>query len=191
MPMRYVKNKKIIIGILILLVIGIGLFFSEKSGLINVIDTPDKTATSSGVETTSKAPTAQSSFTDGDNRQPLPTSSNEGTVTDNNGSIASIPPENEWTTSKDAKITVYSPAKDSVVESGDRVTGTSTLERVAFRLIDDVTGVIAEGTIGVRNGKFSGTLNYTTTAETGRLDIYTTRSDGAESSVVEIPISYR
>jgi len=149
--------------------------------------TVDKTS-----KTTSDAPTAQADFSEGDNRQPNTNSdSNEGTLTDNQGSIGSIPSQNQWTISPNGSITVYTPNANASLASGSVLSGKSVIPKVSFRLIDNVSGVIAQGDIAVINGNFSGTFNFSTNASEGRLDIFNMREDGTEVNNVEIPVRFK
>lgn len=141
-------------------------------------------------QTTSEAPTAQSGFTEGDDREAGSTESNNAIVTDNNGDVGNTPDQNQWTTSPSGQITVYTPAQNATVKSGDKITGASKLSRVSFRLIDNINGEIAKGSISVVNGKFSGTFNFSTNANEGRLDVFGTNSDGTEFSNIEIPVRF-
>lgn len=142
-------------------------------------------------KTTSTAPSAQEDFTDGDNRQPVESSRNEGTLNDNNGTINQTPAQSQWTKSNDGNITVYSPSASGLLKSGSQLTGASHLNNVSFRLIDDVSGVIAQGSLKVTNGTYSGTFNFDTIASTGRLDVFTTNPDGSEASNVEVTIRFK
>lgn len=129
---------------------------------------------------------------EGTDRDPTTPERNEGMVTDNNGNVGSIPPESQWTTSQTGVITLYAPAKNSVVKKGNTISGKSTASAVSYRLIDDVTGVIAQGQLTVSNGQFSGTFDFNTTASEGRLDLFTTYSDdGTESNNIEVPIRFK
>lgn len=142
-------------------------------------------------KTTSTAATAQDDFTGGDDRTPNQTTSNEGTLTDNNGSVSSTPPQSSWTVSPDNKITVFSPSKNTLIASGQEISGQSTYQKVNFRLIDDASGVIAEGNIAVVNGLFSGKLNFSSAGTNGRLDLFYSTNVSPESSNVEIPVRFK
>lgn len=146
---------------------------------------------SSKVSTTSEQPSAQSDFTSSKERSANTTDKNEGTVTDNNGDIKSIPPSSEWSTSSDSLISVYYPQKNSILTNNSTISGETSKDVVSFRLIDDIYGMIAEGTIKVVDKKFSGNINFNTTGSEGRLDVYYSNSNGAESSAVEIPIRFK
>lgn len=194
MIMRARKSSKnkitlLVVGsVFVLLLIILAL---EKAHIINLYASKHVPITNNDAQTTSTAPTAQDNFTDGDDRQPASTSRNEGVVADTGGNIQSTPTQNQWTSSKDGNITVYSPAKDSKVISGDSVSGASKLTSISFRLIDDVKGVIAQGSLSVVDGKFSGKFNFSTTGTNGRLDIFSVSDDGVESSNIELPVRFR
>lgn len=185
------KNKKIILGITIAVVmvaVAIGsLELTNKThffGSDKVIDEKTKT--------TSTAPTAQKDFTGGDDRHPSTnTSKGEGTVSDTQGNVTNIPPSNQWTSSPNGVITVYSPGNSALVTNGSSLSGKANSAKVSFRLIDDVSGVIAQGELSVVNGSFSGTFNFSTTATNGRLDVFNTQPDGVEFNNTEVPIRFK
>ena len=164
------------------------------SGLIYAFMTdrsPFSKAGDNSAKTTSTAESAQSDFSDGDDRQPqVTTPKTEGTVSDNNGAVGSVPSSSQWSSSKSGAVTAYSPAKNSKVTNGSAISGSATGSRVSFRIIDNVSGVISQGELSVVGGKFSGTLSFSTTATEGRLDLFTTRADGVEENNVEIPVRF-
>lgn len=126
-----------------------------------------------------------------ESRTPSTQVSNEGSLTDNQGTIQEIPDENLWITSPGNVIALYNPQYNSILKSGDLVQGKSTSNLVSFRLIDSVSGVIAQGEISVVNGNFSGSLNFNTTADEGRVDVFTLNPDGTESNNLEVPVRFR
>lgn len=93
--------------------------------------------------------------------------------------------------SSSGKITVYNPIKNSVVTTGDVVSGTSSRNIVSYRLIDDKVGVIASGSLKVVNKKFSGKFDFSSTGSEGRLDIFYALNDGQEIDVVEVPVRFK
>jgi hypothetical protein len=141
--------------------------------------------------TTSKQPTAQSTFTGGEPRSTTTATKDEGIVTDTKGSKAdTATPESSWTKSSSGNVVVYSPAQNSVLKSGETLSGSATASRVSFRLIDNVSGVISQGSISVVNGKFSGTFDFDSKATEGRVDVFTVAPDGTESNNVSIPVKF-
>lgn len=168
---------------LILETTGVTHIFSSVNNQINGKNNED-------AKTTSKEPSAQSDFTNGGKREVTQTNKNEGIVTDTKGNIPTTPPKVEWLSSADGVISVYSPTKNSILASGQSITGESTSKTISFRLIDNVSGVIAQGTISGVNGKFSGIFDFQTSATEGRLDVFISNSNGVESSNVEIPVRF-
>lgn len=147
----------------------------------------------SNVTTTSNTPTAQSNFTDGDDRQPgntLQEGEGAAQIKDNSATEVTPTPSDQWTTSNTNEISVYSPATNATVKNNSTISGQSTLPVVSYRLIDAVSGVIGQGSLRVVNGKFSGTISFNTNASEGRIDIYATRDDGTEYSNIEIPVTF-
>lgn len=189
---RSKKKIFIILGVALVAVLVFGIL--EVSGKTNILlsQSSDKDTNDRSAKTTSKAPTAQEDFTEGNEREPsTPDRGGEGTVSDTGGNVSSPPPQNQWSTSPSGAITVYSPGRDTLITSGSTISGKATTPKVSFRLIDNVTGVIAQGELSVVNGNFSGTFNFSTTASTGRLDVFNTREDGVESNNVEVPIRFK
>lgn len=184
-------NKKIII-VIIALSLGISLFLLQKSNLINLpfITNGD----TNEARTSSSADTAQDDFSGANERDPGNTmGENRGSavVTDTNGNIDSSIDTNKSTISKNGLIQVFSPLNDQTLVQDLEITGKSSLDRVSYRLIDNVSGLISAGTIKVVEGNFSGKLTFQTTASEGRLDIYSTTQDGVESENIEIQVRFR
>lgn len=189
---RTLNAKKIIVIIAIVLAVLLLLVFIKIQSNHPKTSNPQSNP-SSNAQTTSKQPSAQSDFSSGSPRKEATQSNlNEGTVTDNNGVIPDTPPESSWTKSPDgASIMVYTPAQNQVLSSGQVISGSATVNRVNFRLIDNLSGVIAQGSIDVINGKFSGTFNFSTTASEGRVDVFTANTEGVESNNIAIPVRFR
>lgn len=187
-----IKSKKIQIILLLLVAVGLGftayfLFLKPDNATID-----DDNVEGSGI-TTSLQPTAQNEFEDGNDRNPVePENEQPGTaiIIDNGGQITTELPEENWTYSDSGEITLYTPTTDDKLISGATVEGRSTLNVVNFRLIDNLTGVIAKGQISVKNGFFSGTLKFDTTASEGRLDLFGASIEGTEYSNIEIGINF-
>lgn len=187
------KSKKIFIIIITVFALLVTLVVLEKMHITNFYT--KKPPSSSGEDkTTSTAPTAQEDFTDGDDREAgnsLHEDEGNGTVEDQNGASSGSSNSSSWVSSPGGEITSHSPVPNSVIKTGAIISGTSTLPRVNFRLIDNVSGVIAEGSISVVGGNFSGKLNYNTSASEGRIDLYGAKNDGTEYGNVEIPVRFK
>jgi ABC-type Na+ efflux pump permease subunit len=187
------KNRKRILLIVFILfaIFGAGILLLEETGTTNLfankrtISDVDKNAKSS-----SKIDTAQSDFKNGDNRSTNKTIKEEGSVTDKNGAIITAPPENQWSKSTDGYIVVYSPAHNSTIRSGQPIEGSSNEDRVYFRLSDNVAGVIAQGSISVVNGKYSGVLNFSSNGTEGEVEVFHQAPDGRESSNVSVLVKF-
>lgn len=104
---------------------------------------------------------------------------------------SSIPPSSEWTSSSSGNITLQQPSANSVVKSGDAISGTAKVSSVQYILSDSSVGLIDQGTLGVDNGKFSGILQFKAQSSTGTLEVYYPNpSNGAEDDVITIGVSY-
>lgn len=188
------KKKKMILLLLcgFAVVAVITLVVLEKKQVIDLYSS-DSLPSETTDRTTSATPTAQEDFNDGEYREPGNSlGENEGTggITDNNGSIGDVDTSSPIVSST-GEIRLFNPKANTITTSGTNVAGSSSLSKVSYRLIDNVSGVIAVGELNVVNGNFSGTLSFTTSASDGRLDIYGTKSDGVEFSNIEIPIRFK
>lgn len=192
---EHATHKKAFLAIsIVVLLCGLSVIILEKTkttDFIKMPGSPQKAA--EPVKTTSKQPTAQSSFTTNQPRKEVTQSpSNEGTVTQT--SIVSTPTgtEEAWTKSSDGtSVVVYSPSKSQILKSGQVLSGSSTANQINFRLIDNVSGVIARGVLPVSDGNFSGTFSFTTKATEGRVDIFTADADGVEANNISIPVRFQ
>lgn len=122
------------------------------------------------------------------------TSNADGAATDTNGSASSTTSISQWTVSQSGQLTVKQPSKNTVLKNGDSLIGSTSaaVSQVQYRLIDDVTGVLAQGALSVSNGNFSGSLNFQPGSSSGRLDVFTTDGNGGpEQNEVQIPLSFR
>lgn len=188
------KNSIIIISIISLLLLSAGVWYA-----FNVQKSRTKVAnqaTKDMVKTTSEQPSAQENYTstENDDNKSLPGNTlgeNRGSATvqddGGNGSTETANP----IVSATGELTVFSPGLNSLVKSGQSISGKTKLSKVNFRIIDSISGVIASGELTVVNGKFSGTTSYTTNAKEGRIDIFGTKTDGTEFSNIEIPVRFQ
>jgi hypothetical protein len=144
-------------------------------------------------KTTSLAPTADENFSAGNDRpeQGLNSDKGEAIISDNQGSIDNIPSESNWIKSATGEITLYSPSENQLIKNGDVISGESELSSVSFRIIDDLSGLISTGELAVVDNKFSGSISFSTTASAGRLDIFGSKTDGAEFSNIEVGVRFK
>ena len=191
------KKKIVIIAASSVLVIALILVVLDRTNTISIFSKNGQSETDSkdsDAKTTSTTPSAQEDFKDGGDRQSnVKTNEDRGSgiITDQGGQIPSSVDKGQPITSSSGQITVFSPAKNSLIAPGQLLTGTSTLPRINYRIIDDVSGMITLGELAVQGGNFSGTIDFNTTATTGQIDIYATRDNGVEFSNIEIPIRFR
>jgi len=189
--MRQLLNKKIIIALSIILVMVAALIYLYARNTNN----NEAAQPTSTVKTTSTAPSAQEDFSAGDDRgEPGNTLSEDkgsATVVDNNGQTNKQTSPDKWLSSMSGDVTVYSPSSGQLTRSGDQISGKTTLSSVNFRIIDNVSGVIATGKLKVVKGKFSGTIDFQSNAKKGRIDVFGTLASGKEFSNIEIPVNFR
>ncbi len=94
-----------------------------------------------------------------------------------------------WITSTSGNITLQQPTASSVLNTGDTIRGTAKTDTVQYRLVDDSAGVIAQGSLSVVGGKFSGVLQFKAYSSTGALKVFTIDpSSGAEVNHADIKI---
>lgn len=189
------KHKKLILPLGGVLACALILAVLEATNITNffhkTVD-PENNTTSTA-KTTSTAPSAQHDFSDGDpNKKPGNTlNENRGSAIIEETNGANVENTSNPITSDSGEITAYSPGKNSVVKSGAVLSGTSTLPKVEYRIIDSISGVIATGSLAVKDGKFSGKISFDTNATEGRIDLFATKPDFTEYSYIEIPIKFK
>ena len=183
------NKKSYILVAIVFLVILIILFWY----FVITKDNKNNTSNDEEAKTTSLAPTADENFSTGNDRpeQGLNSDKGEAIISDNQGSIDNIPNESNWIKSATGEITLYSPSENQLIKNGDVISGESELSSVSFRIIDDLSGLISTGELAVVDNKFSGSISFSTTATVGRLDIFGTRSDGAEFSNIEAGVRFK
>ncbi len=183
------NKKNFFLFFAIILIILLGLFWY----LIFVKDNESSNEKNDSAKTSSLAPTADETFSAGNDRpeQGLNSDKGEAIISDNQGSIDNIPSESNWIKSTTGEITLYSPSQNQLIKNGDIISGESELSSVSFRIIDDLSGLISTGELAVVNNKFSGSISFSTTATVGRLDIFGTRNDGAEFSNIEVGVRFK
>lgn len=183
-PNKHRKIKRLLPIVAAILVLGAG------AVVFAMISRDDNTTTPSA----DSLPTAQSDFNGNEvKQQPNKTPDANASATDNNGSNASAtPPSSQWTTSKDgSSIIVYSPSSNSKFSSGSTVYGTAKSSAVSYELEDTVSGVIAQGTANVVNGKFSVDFSFSTSASSGKINIFNQDPQGVVSNIVIVPVSFK
>jgi hypothetical protein len=134
----------------------------------------------------------KSAANNGDKNINTPTGNNQGTGTDNHGR-ASLPistSPNQWIQSASGDITVKQPVSNQTISSGVELDGTSKVDKVQFRLIDDTYGVISQGFISVVENSFSAKINFDHHGSSGRLDVFSVNGDGVEINEVQIPVKF-
>lgn len=124
------------------------------------------------------------------NNSPVEAARNAGGATDTSGTAAANTNRSQWVVSASGVVTVKQPTANSRFQSGDTVSGSAKIDQVNYRLSDNSVGVVAEGTLSVVNGDFSGTLHFTPRGTGGRLDVFSTDSRGVEYNEVQINVSF-
>lgn len=161
---------------LLAVVLGAYFYFHNRNQTIVAPDAGPKTTKKSDAEHKN---IATSSFSQG------------GAVDQNGSTVSNNEPSDpsQWTASSSGVITLQQPSANAILKSGDTVSGTSQTTTVQFRLVDDTAGVLAQGSLSVVNGKFSGILQFKAYGTSGALKIYSIdSSSGAEINHADIKI---
>jgi hypothetical protein len=127
----------------------------------------------------------------GEKQIDVPTDNNQGTSTDKQGHAAASNPSNLWVQSSSGAITLKQPVSGSTIASGIEVSGSANVDKVQYRLIDNDRGVISQGFINVVNGSFSATISFNGHGSQGRLDVFSTNVNGAETNEVQVPVTFK
>lgn len=140
-------------------------------------------------------PVSDPNFSDGTEREVFESPVRDGGVIetpegDTDQPIDSSDSEN-WAVSEEGDITLIEPRENALFTSGSKISGLANVDRVHYRLIDDRVGVVATGSIGVVDGRFSGIFEFDSQGTEGRLDIFSTLDNGAEINIIETPIRLR
>lgn len=188
-----VKNKKVKESkkkylVIVMIILAAGIVIASRA---ISIENKDQNNFENTANTTSTAATAQPDFNDGTEREAVVNNTNEGTVTDTSGNFSVDNGTEASLRSGDGKISLLVPTKDSIIRSSDAISGFSEYPAVSFRLIDDVSGVIARGELQVVDGKFSGEFNFSSNASRGRLDVFSANPDGTEESNLSVDIRFK
>jgi cytoskeletal protein RodZ len=117
------------------------------------------------------------------------TSINQGTAVDNHGTQDSTD-SSQWITSKSGNIIVKQPAANAKITKGSILAGSAKVGQVQYRLIDNSVGVIAQGTLSVANGNYSGALQFQPYSAGGRLDVFSFDEGGAEINEIQIGVTF-
>lgn len=104
---------------------------------------------------------------------------------------SSLPPSSDWVTSTSGNITLQQPSPNASIQSGSTISGLAKVSSVQFILTDSKVGLIAQGTLSVINGKFSGIMHFTPHSPTGKLQVfYSNPNNGAEEDVINLNVNY-
>lgn len=137
----------------------------------------------------------QSKSTSGQPAEKTPSSSNSGSrnsggATDTNGASATSTSSSQWVKSASGVITVKQPSANSKLQDSSIISGVASVGEVHYRLSDNKVGVVAQGTLSVSNGNFSGVVHFQPQGTGGRLDIFSTDSQEVEYNEVQINVSF-
>lgn len=109
-------------------------------------------------------------------------------ITDTEGE--NVKPSDSGISSSSKNITLYNPAKNQHIKSGDVITGKANVQTVYYRINDDINGMISNGQLKVVDGKFSGVINVNTRAKNGTFEVYSFNAEGQEVNNISIEVAY-
>jgi hypothetical protein len=113
-------------------------------------------------------------------------------VKDNqNAQTSSLPPASQWSTSANGDITLQEPVNGGTVGSGSVISGLAKVSSVQFILVDNSVGLIDQGNLTVTDGKFTGTMEFTSHSSAGKLSIYYPNpTNGKEEDIISIDVNF-
>jgi hypothetical protein len=175
------RKKAIVVGA-VLLLLAAGLIYRlefQKSAV-------STTATNAPVK---PAPARSKSYV-----PVVPTGSSQGGAIDKHGAATAADTatdESSWKTSTSGLITLQQPIDRAEIASGDTIRGVAQVSTVQYRLVDDSIGVLAQGSLNVVNGKFSGILQFSHKSSTGQLKVFSLDPQtGAEKNHADIIVNF-
>ncbi len=178
------STKGYLLGLLVIVLIGGGvILYVQHHNKKN----PNLAASKNNhvtVKATPSTPTQHQQSTDN--------STGQGGIVDQKGRVGgSLPPPSQWVSSTSGNIILQQPSANTIVRSGDTLSGTAKVSTVHFILKDSSVGLIAQGSLSVVNGKFSGTLEFTPHSKKGSLEVYYPNpQNGAEEDIIDVNVSY-
>ena len=182
------SRKKYLLATFVVVLLAIGIVaILEATNTTYFFNTPttineDK---KSPVTASTSKPTAHQLPTTTDNTR-------SGGITDQHGQTGvALPPSSQWVSSSSGNVTLQQPSSNTVIKSGDTLSGLAKVSTVQFILVDDSVGQIAQGSLSVVNGKFSGILQFTPHASSGKLEVYYPNpTNGAEEDLIKINVGF-
>jgi hypothetical protein len=176
------------VALTILVIVAGGLIYGFR-----YYDKPTSTVNTKQTGGVDKLPTAQNNYQSGNGHSSSSSSSSQGGAIDQNGQTSTSTSTNsQGVSSTSNAITLQQPIANSTLISGDTISGTATVSSVDYRILDDANGQLAQGTLNVVNGSFSGILQFQiySNSTTGQLDVYSYDANGAEINNISIPINF-
>lgn len=175
--------KKVVITLVCLVVVVGGVYIYWQSHRLK-----------SDAVTSSSAASAQNDYkgddrhTDDGQTDPV----KQGGAVDNNGDTSSSSDTSKEIMSASGLLSVISPASGDTISTGATLRGTAkNSSEVQYRIIDNTVGVIGQGALKVVNGRYSGTLQFTPQASSGRIDIFTYNSNYQEQNNVQVQVQFK
>jgi hypothetical protein len=184
-------NKKAIFAILAaIIVILLGLELTNTTHLLHKQKPASLTVVTAGTPVKAPASKKVSPPPKGSSNDSSSPARNQGTATDTQGSASASTNSNQWISSASGAITVKQPVANSKIQDGVVLSGSAKVDEISYRLTDNSVGLIAQGTLSVVNGNFSGILHFKSQGTGGRLDVFSTDSKGVEYNEIQVNVSF-
>lgn len=169
------------------------IFFIFAATCVTIFIVSQKRDNITPAPTTSDANTAKSTYKQGRIRPISSGSTSQGTAIDQNGKLPDrdISSANSGVSSSGGSIKLASPAANTLVKSGDYIYGSSSLPSVQYRIADNTKGQLAQGSLKVVDGYFSGKLEFNPVGDSGKLDVYSIDSStGKELDKITLSVRF-
>ena len=98
--------------------------------------------------------------------------------------------ESNGVTSPSGDITLFNPTSGQKLVNGMTIKGLANVPIVYYRISDNINGMISNGQLRVKDGKYSGTIAITTNASEGKFEVYSFNTQGQEINNIGIKVSY-
>lgn len=178
------KNRKVILSILVLAIAGTSVWYYFYRSR------PQPKQQKTYHATIHQLPNSSSNNINSSKSLSPGSGANQGSSTNNINSVQITTSPNQWASSSSGNIVLQDPIANQTISSGFYLIGTANVPTVFYNLLDNQVGVISTNSINVINGKFSAIVNFKSVSQSGRLDVYSTDTNGKEINLIEIPVNF-
>lgn len=177
MNSRKIKNMKIKVLVCTFIIVAIALIVCFLC--LKPINQKDSTGT---LKTTSTGSSRQNNASSG---------SSQGGVVDSNGIVSvpvPVPADNSGISSDSGLITLKSPIAKAKLTSGDEISGLAAVDKIQYRLVDTVAGVVSQGGLNVVDGRFAGKVYFNQYSNSAVLVVYSFDALGREKNEIQVSV---